>query len=316
MLVTPEEQDWLANNWPRTRRTLNRLIEPLLDAACDDLAASGKISDGNWKTVMDQAMTAIAGRAVESDLHATALTLLADGRLLRATIEETLGGLDHAAAGRLRGRAVARGLTRCRDVMLAGSAHRGKTWSRLDRISREIWQASLASHAWVPGGRCSDEHLLDVLARIREGSPGHSGLPRSLDGLRDYFHAFCPDCQPEEADAAEDWEWTEPDHLALLPDADVRMTFLLLCMELLDEEHLRFARVWSGMDEAGDEGVSAFCAATGISRDRFNREIRKVFKALADCIARREEDVLPLPRVVSAWNEMALFHANDEDDRA
>ncbi|MEY4720423.1 MAG: hypothetical protein RIQ46_148, partial [Pseudomonadota bacterium] len=95
MQVTPEERYWLADDWPRLRRTLARLIEPLLDAACNDMAATGTISDQNWKVLMDQATSAIAARDLENPLHATALAMLADGAILRRALVESLGRLDH-----------------------------------------------------------------------------------------------------------------------------------------------------------------------------------------------------------------------------
>jgi hypothetical protein len=319
MAVAPDEQDWLANNWRILRRMLARLFDHLIEPISNDIVRNGKVSDGDWNVLMNQALKTLAEKAPTSPMHGFAMSLLGDGQTLRSAIEESMRGCATPIPNGLRRTIVVRGLTRCRDVRLAGSAHRGKTWSRIDRISRSIWQARLAKGADLPsGGRCSDDHLVELARELRKDLPGRTGLPTSLTALRKYFHDYCPDCQHGQIEDDSELEWCADDHIALLPDPNLRASFLKLCLEELPEEQLGYALAWSGMDERYDGNVMAYCRDTGTSRDRLNRELRKVWAKLRDCIAAREDDVLPGPRVASAWQGISLWQidgaANDGDD--
>ena len=300
---------------------LASLFDNLIEPICDDIVRNGKVSDGDWNVLMNQALKTLAEKAPTSPMHAFAVSMLADGLTLRAAIEESMRTCEAPIPDRLRQTIVVRGLIRCKNVRQTGSVHRGKTWDRIDRISREIWQARLAQGSGLPtGGRCSDDHLVELAREIRKDIPGRSGLPTSLTALRRYFHDYCPDCQHGQIEDESALEWCAEDHIALLPDPTLRATFLKLCLEELPEEQLGYALAWSGLDERYEGNVMAYCRATGTNRDRLNRELRKIWAKLKDCIAAREDDVLPGPRVASAWQEISLWQiddaANDEDDEA
>lgn len=108
MAVAPDEQDWLANNWRILRRMLARLFDHLIEPISNDIVRNGKVSDGDWNVLMNQALKTLAEKAPTSPMHGFAMSLLGDGQtqVLQwiGTCVEHWGGKPQKCVCRVAGR--------------------------------------------------------------------------------------------------------------------------------------------------------------------------------------------------------------------
>jgi hypothetical protein len=212
-----------------------------------------------------------------------------------------IGG-DQAAA--VRTLVFKRGLTRMRDAYIGGTEHRGKTWGRLDAISRTLARGDdgATSHA---AGRCTMDHFIDLAAHIREHHATDRNLPRTLESIEDYFHEFCPDCGTEEMEEEGEYERRPPTLVEALPNVEDLAINLAECLDELEDEQRRFVDVNFKLGDPVEFSVAGFCQRLSIERRRFYRVLERALEALRDCLTAKAEDGFGGPTGYrSSWDEI------------
>lgn len=288
MDATEEELQWLAHRWPYFRDSVRVVVMQHYDPVIDEIVDEGAVTDATWDSFVAAVLRDLdRARARRESLFGTALGLFADPLPLRRALIEAGGQLVGEQAPAVRMVAVKRGLTRMRDSRIGGTEHRGKTWGRLDSISRLVEKN--ASGASGPGGRCTMEHFIDLLGHLRLHHAADRSLPRKLETIEDYFQEFCSDCRPVSMHGPSGLEnilesAPDPDQSGPLPGEAEREADLAECLEALDEEARRFVLVQARMTDPIEFSVASFCKREGVERRRFYRVVEQAFDALRECL--------------------------------
>lgn len=305
MRTTSEEQKWLAYRWSFFRDTVRVIAVKRSAPVIAEIVSGGSASDAGWRDFIAAVLADLAAKRQGRDgLFSTALSLFADPTPLRQCLEQAgalLGGEKGAAVRTL---AFKRGLTRMRDIYIGGTAHRGASWGRLDALSRKVAQQGeqKTGHAV---NRCTMDHFIDVLDHIRTHHAADHNLPRTLDGIADYFHEFCPDCGPREMDEDTDYDRPPPTLVEALPNLEAQAIHLMDCLDGLEEEGRRFVEVGFKMGNPVELSVSGFCQRLSIERRRFYRVLDTALDALRDCLTAKMADSFDMgPGYRSAWDEI------------
>lgn len=298
MDASEEELQWLAHRWPYLRDSIRVIVMQHYDPVIGEIAEQGSVEDPTWDAFVTAVLRDLdRARARRDQLFATALGLFADPLPLRRALIEAGGQLVGERAPAVRMVAVKRGLTRMRDARLGGTEHRGKTWGRLDAISRLVEKNHSSDYG--PGGRCTMNHFIDLLAHLRLHHAADRSLPRKLESIEDYFQEFCADCRPVSMQGPSGLENVlessvpAPDEgEGLLPGAALGEEALAECLETLDAEAQQFVRVQARLSDPIEFSVASFCQRAGVDRRRFYRVVERAFGALRACLEGKLPDDL------------------------
>lgn len=305
-MLVEEELYWLEANWRVTRGHLMRILlqgspsddEPdLLGDIVDEIAAGG-LSAPTWDAFVEDRLSAIhrarlaaarrkaSGPHPLAEMYDVAIDLFADPTPLRQELEQAGGRLGGEAATAVKVTALRRGLVRMRHRRSATSEHRGKTWSRLDAISRSLFQNR---HAL--GGRCDKAHFIELAEHISSDWAHDKNLPRTASTIEGYFEEYCEECrrhvEVEEAERGVDF--TSPGDIASLPDLASRGDYLEVCMEGLDATRRRYVEAKFRIGPIAPLNVSTFCAQEQIERTRFYRVVEQALLDLEACLRSKVE---------------------------
>jgi hypothetical protein len=298
------EEQWLTYRWPYLRDAIRAIFMRHCDIAIRDIVTSGTISDASWKDLIAAALAELGRqRSARPDLCAAALDLLAEPAPLRTALEDGRKLLMADDSGAARIHLIKRGLTRIRNIRIGGTEHRGRTWALLDRISREVALAQAAEHRYDLD-RCSKGHFVDLLGHLRANHAHDRNLPRTLEGIEDYFQEFCGDCR--DAPLEDGIEGRAGSDILALPDAAAQGARLELCLEGLAAEEREYIAVKFELDRsAPGTSVLAFCTRHGIERTRFGRIVQGALEKLNACLTGKiEQDYPELLGFRSAWQDI------------
>lgn len=282
MSVTEDDREWLANRWPYLRDTVRVVVTRHFAAIIAAAAEHGEIDEESWTAFQHAvARELMESRSRNPRLFDTALSFFGSSELLRQTIAAAGDALIGEQGPAVRMVVVKRGLTRMRDAWIGGSEHRGKTWGRLDAISREVERRS--DRLLGVGGRCSLEHFEELLGHLRAHHSADRNLPRTIESIEEYFHDFCPDCRPVAMP-----EGFEPVALTLEADdaegSEAVGAALQDCLDALPEEPRTFVLVHYKMTDPIEFSTAGYCQRNALDRRRFHRVLDRALEALRDCL--------------------------------
>ncbi len=282
MAATHEELDWLANRWQRFRDTVRVVVMRHYDPLIAAIVEHGSIDDHRWNEFVNAVLRDLdRGRIRNEQLYSVALSLFADPTPLRRALEEVGSALVGEQAPAARVVAIKRGITRMRDAWIGGTEHRGKTWGRLDSVSRELVRATGS----LGDNRCTMEHFIDLLAHLRLHHASDRNLPRKIATIEEYFYEFCSDCQAVAIDGLPEPSVSASQGDAVPGDEEVSAQ-LGICLEELEDEPRRFVSVHFKMTDPVEFSSSGYCQRMGIDRRRFHRIVDQALEALRGCIER------------------------------
>ena len=278
------EWHWLNNRWASLRDILRNTGMQCCEAVVEEIVACGTIEEGRWR---DFTMAMIARLQalvrVDPDCRDTAIELLlGDTALLRRSLIESRKFLAADDTGRGRSLALKRAFARLRDERLGGTEHAGKTWARLDRISRDF-----ARQRALEGGeavrRCTMGHFVELQRHLREHHAHDKNLPRKLKSIQEYFLEYCDECRPVASDS-------DPAEIMALPGAESRGRFVLECFDELAPEEQEYVNVKYRMTDPVELSTKAYCARRQIAERDFNSTLKCAVSKLQLCLAGKEEN--------------------------
>jgi hypothetical protein len=160
-----------------------------------------------------------------------------------------------------------------------------KTWEMIDRISRLLPSPI--------DGRCTREHMIDVLVHIKSNHQENNNLPKTLTTLEEYFIQYCGDCWGDlEIRTSLKDEWIETD-ISLLADITGARPTLDQCLSLLGTDLMEAITVqyhaeglWLEMPRYMNQ--NAYCVAKGITKYEFRKRVAQAQDILRDCLVEQE----------------------------
>lgn len=291
--ITADEAYWLEHRWPDIKRAVLTIAQPLSHDVVEDIIATGEPTELAWSrfvrktaAALDRKRAACAegarsgGRGSRSQMYAIAISLLGIAEPMRKELVGARPRLSGPGRDGVVYSCLRSGLMKMRQEMTAEIGNRAKTWSLLDRISKEVWSDQVArGHVRDGDSRCSEIHYGAVVQRIREKRTGDHNLPKDADGVRGLFGEFY--------ELFDDYreEDIEPEDISLLPDYARVRGFLEQCiggLTGLTAEVFAFSR--KVQTSIIDMTQTAFCQRLGIDRFKFNREERRANEQLEACV--------------------------------
>lgn len=201
-LLVKRERDWFGSDWKLLRNELIKLglqqSDRLLEGLCKDEPDIGFLTE----EYLDTLTRRVADYVLEDrlGLWQKAMSLLTGVKWLARELENDLKALqgrkEYQGVAVIPKQAFARKLWlyfehNRREVIateMGISAHKVKTWERLDRISRELAKESSIAY------RCQEEHFEQVAKHIKKQHGEDKNLPRSAKTVKGYFYRFSKEC--------------------------------------------------------------------------------------------------------------------------